>query len=131
MKTKYVENKAWITKYFNNLDNAIEDTAQFIVWKIQDITPRDPERPPKDPSQPVTWSLKRSIWYERVGLFTYKIWTKQGEKNSETWEDVATYWFDLEYWTKYIPARPFISKWVFDNVFEIEQFLGAIIRKKL
>jgi len=101
----------------NKLDFAIKwalkETCNVAVDKIVEITPRDPQRMPKDPTQEVTWNLKRSIWYEKVNDFKYKVWT--------TMSDVESYAGVMEFWTENIPARPFLRKWITDNLKELER----------
>lgn len=131
MSVKFIKNQAWINAFENALDNALEELSMEAVWNIQDITPRDLKRPPKDLNAKVTWSLKRSIWYERVWKMKYKVWSKMWAKNSLSWEDVTTYWFDLEFWTKYMKPRSFIRKWVYDNLEKMQRFLAKSIKNKL
>lgn len=45
----------------NAMEMALVDSVQLLEEEIIKITPRDPKRPPKDPSRKVTGSLKRSI----------------------------------------------------------------------
>ena len=93
-------------KYKDALWVSILHTVDFLTKKIIEITPRDPKRPPKDPSQKITWNLKKSIENQEVEDLSYVIWSKQTE---------AEYWPAQEYWTIYIPARSFLRKWLIDN----------------
>ena len=99
---------------------AMQEVCNVAVEKIVEITPRDPARPPKDLSQKVTWNLKRSIWYEKVNDFHYKVWT--------TMDEVESYAWAMEFWTEHIPARPFLRKWINDNKKELEKVFVNIIK---
>ena len=100
-------------KFEKAINWALIETCNVWVDKIQEITPRDPNRMPKDPSQKVTWDLKESIWYEKVNDFHYKVWTVMS--------DVESYAWAMEFWTEHIPARPFLRKWINDNKKELER----------
>jgi hypothetical protein len=47
------------------VDYALQGAVRFLTGKIKKITPRDPARPPKDPSVPVTGNLERSVTYRK------------------------------------------------------------------
>ena len=51
--------------FFKNFEKAhtiaLEEIGNELVNRIKVITPRDPERLPKDPSRSVTGTLKRSV----------------------------------------------------------------------
>lgn len=96
------------------LEGAMFDTVLMWVNEVKKITPRDPARPPNDPSQPVTWNLKRSVSYEKKWKLHYKIWTQQGQ---------AEYWKYLEFWTVFMEPRSFIRKWLFSNKEKLRQNL--------
>lgn len=95
-----------IEKIENALSMALLDSVQLLQNKIIDITPRDPERLPKNVNVPVTGNLKRSIAIEQVWKFEYKIWTLQGQ---------AEYAKFLEFWTARMQPRSFLRKWIIDN----------------
>ena len=130
-KNSYTTDKKGIKQLFEWLDISLEQTTQFIVKKIHDITPRDLNRPPKDPSAHVTWSLKSSIWYQRVKQLNYKAWSKQWSKNTKTWDEVSTYWEKLEFWTKHITKKSFIRKWINDNIDNIKLIFIQLAKKYL
>jgi HK97 gp10 family phage protein len=102
---------------------ALIETCNVWVEKIVEITPRDPNRMPNDPTQKVTWNLKRSIWYEKVTGFHFKIWTMMDDVESYTWA--------MEFWTENIPARPFLRKWINDNKKELERVFVETTKKLL
>jgi len=131
MKTKYVPNKRGINNFEDLLDNAIEELSIKAVSKIQDITPRDKNRMPKNPNAKVTWSLKRSIWYNKESKFNYKVGSKMWAKNSLSWEETNTYWMHLEFWTKNMKPRSFLRKWIYDNLDYYRKFLIKKIKNNL
>lgn len=92
------------------LDNAIEasliDTVLMLEEEILKITPRDPSRPPLDPTRRVTWNLKRSIGHQQKSKFEFVIGTKQGE---------AEYWKALEFGTPRMAPRSFLRKGIVDS----------------
>jgi len=88
------------------LEMALLDSVQLLQEKIIEITPRDPKRLPKNTSVRVTGNLKRSIDYQQIKKFEYKIWTKQGE---------SEYWKFLEFGTVHMQPRSFLRKALIDN----------------
>lgn len=88
------------------MEMALLDSVMLLQEKILEITPRDPARLPKDPNAKVTWNLKRSIDYQQIWQFEFKIGTKQGE---------AEYWKFLEFGTPRMQPRSFLRKWILDN----------------
>lgn len=92
------------------MDRAVEmallDSVQLLQEEILKITPRDPRRPPKDPSRKITGDLKRSIDYQQVGQFEFVIGTKQGE---------AEYWKYLEFGTPRMAPRSFLRQGIIDS----------------
>lgn len=107
--------------WLNNIIKAsMLDSVLFLQGKILEITPRDPKRPPKDPSQPITGNLKRSVVYQEDWDFDFKIWTAQ-------W--MAEYWADLEFWTVYMKPRSFLRKWIADNKQETYNHFSKIFNR--
>jgi HK97 gp10 family phage protein len=92
----------------------------FTQREILKITPRDPKRPPKDLTAPITWNLKRSISYEKEDDFNFKIWTLQNE---------AEYWKHLEFGTAWMPPRSFLRKWIIDNKDDIRKHFIKTLKK--
>ena len=88
------------------MEMALLDSVQLLQEKILEITPRDPKRLPKDINAKVTWNLKRSIAYQQVWQFEFKIGTNQGE---------AEYWKFLEFGTPKMAPRSFLRKGIIDN----------------
>lgn len=88
------------------MEMALVDSVQLLQEEILKITPRDPKRPPKDPSRKVTGDLKRSIDYQQVGQFEFKIGTKQGE---------AEYGKYLEFGTPRMAPRSFLRQGIIDS----------------
>lgn len=88
------------------MEVALVDSVQLLTNEIIKITPRDPKRPPKDPSRKVTGDLKRSIDYQQTGKFEFIIGTKQ-------WE--AEYWKYLEFGTPRMAPRSFLRQWIADS----------------
>jgi len=131
MSVKYIENLKGIKWFENALDNALEELSQEAVSYVQDITPRDLKRPPKNLNAKVTGSLKRSIWYERSWKFKYKVWSKMWAKNTLSWEETNNYWFYLEFWTKFMKPRSFLRKWIYWNLNKLQKFLEKKLKNKL
>lgn len=88
------------------IEMALVDSVQLLQEEILKITPRDPRRPPKDPSRKITGDLKRSIDYQQVGQFEFKIGTKQGE---------AEYGKYLEFGTPRMAPRSFLRQGIIES----------------
>lgn len=88
------------------MEMALLDSVQLLQEEILKITPRDPKRPPKDPSRKITGSLKRSIDYQQVSQFEFVIGTKQGE---------AEYWKYLEFGTPRMEPRSFLRQGIIES----------------
>jgi len=131
MKSKFILNKIGVQKVENAIWEALFSAVLNIVSDIKEITPRDLKRPPKNPNVSVTWSLERSIGWQKINKFQYKVWSKQGAKNDKTWEATNTYWEHLEYWTKYMKPRSFIRKWIYDNIDKTQKFFTKTLKKLL
>lgn len=108
------------------LDNAIGlallDTVQLVQQRIKDVTPRDPQRLPQDPSRKVTGNLKRSIVFEQTWKFSYVVGSAQ---------NTASYWKYLEFGTPYMEARPFITKWAFENTEEFKENFIKVFKNQI
>ncbi len=104
------------------LGMALLDSVQLLEEEILKITPRDPRRPPKDPSRRITGNLKRSIGYQQVGEFEYIIGTKQAE---------AEYWKYLEFWTPRMAPRSFLRKGIIDSKDLVLKNFAKIFKKAL
>jgi len=130
-KTKFIKNVKGIKGFENVLDSALEELALEAVDKVVSITPRDLKRPPKDSKARVTWSLKRSIGYEKVWKWKYKVGSKMGATNTASGEETNTYWMHLEFWTKFMRPRSFLRKWIFDNIKPLQNFLIKLLKTKL
>ena len=85
--------------------------SELAVEKISDIAPRDKDRMPKDPTQKVTWNLKRSIWFDEVSDLEFDIGVAQGD-------DAENYAWHQEFGTPHMEARSYLRKWIIDNANE-------------
>lgn len=92
------------------MEMALVDSVQLLQERVLEITPRDPKRLPKNVNAKVTWNLKRSIAYQQVWQFEFKIGTNQGE---------AEYWKFLEFGTPHMAPRSFLRKGIIDNKDEV------------
>jgi len=101
---------------------ALYDSVLLLQERIIEITPRDLKRPPKNPSAKVTGNLKRSIAYQKMSEFQYKIGTTQ-------W--MAEYWAHLEFGTVRMEPRSFLRKWIADNKNDIIKHFGKIFSRLL
>lgn len=99
-------------KIFNAIDMAFLSSVEALEEKIIDITPRDPKRPPKDPTQKVTGNLQQSIWNEKIWDWVYLV-------GVESWVDAERYAGTQEFWYENIPARSYLWKWLEDNSKEL------------
>lgn len=79
----------------------MEAGIQNIIPDIKAITPRDPDRMPKDPSRPVTGRLKDSITYNKIDRFRYEIGTLN---------QAPSYAFYLEFGTPKMAPRSYLRK---------------------
>ncbi len=95
----------------------------FLQQKIHEITPRDPQRPPKDPSRPVTGNLQRSIQHKKVNDTTYKIWVQRGPASS--------YAEKQEFGDATTPPRSYLRKWLADNKEKAQLVIAKTIKKFL
>lgn len=89
----------------------------FLQEKIVQITPRDPARPPKDPSRKVTGNLKRSIGHEKISNTEYRVWVRKWFYNTEK------YGAYLEFWTVRMAPRSFIRKGLEDNKIQVQNVI--------
>lgn len=81
---------------------ALDEVANMAREEIIKVTPRDPNRPPKDPSKKVTGTLKRSIITDTEDL-AITAWV------SDVGDQVA-YAHAQEYGTSRTPARSYIHQ---------------------
>lgn len=98
--------------------------SQLAVEKISDIAPRDKERMPKDPSQKVTWNLKRSIWFDEVGDLEFDIGVAQGD-------EAENYAWHQEFWTVHMEARSYLRKGIVDNADEFTRQYAYVVQQLL
>lgn len=88
-------------KLYDAIEYGMEAGLQNLVPKIKEITPRDPNRMPKDPSQPVTGRLKDSIDYKQLEKFKFILGTLY---------KAPTYAYYQEFGTTKTPPRSYIRK---------------------
>ena len=98
--------------------------SELAVEKISDIAPRDKERPPKDPTQKVTWNLKRSIWFEEISDLEFDIGVAQGD-------EAENYAWHQEFWTPNMEARSYLRKWIIDNAKEFTDHYAYVVDELL
>lgn len=95
---------------------ALEEGARVLQGEIVQITPRDPNRLPIDPSKRVTGLLKRSVQYEKVSDTFYKVGVVgAGVKDGQVVSvgkgaTPAEYGVYLEFGTIRMKPRSFIRK---------------------
>ena len=104
------------------IEFGIEAGVQVLTAKIEEITPRDPARPPKDLSRPVTGRLKSSINYRKEWKNNFSIWSMQNP---------TEYWAAQEFWTPKIPPRSYIRKWAIDNIDLIRNVIIKAVNSRL
>jgi len=102
------------------IDLALFAWAKFLQDKIIQITPRDPARPPKDPSRKVTWNLKRSIGNQKISDTEYRVWVRKWYFNTEEYGSYLEFWTVTEFWTVRMKPRSFIRKWLEDNKIQVQ-----------
>lgn len=108
---------------YEMLGNALEDTAQYVATEVRRITPRDPQRMPKNPNAKVTGNLKRAIvdsnwsypWVEKRSNLHYIVWVSNDI-------EYAKY---LEFWTKRMAPRSFLRKTMIDKEKQIIDVLNS------
>lgn len=79
------------------LDDIVGDTALNIELDAKLVAPRDPARPPKDPSVPVTGALRSSLEAERIEPGHW--WVHDGVEYG-VFQELGT--------SRGVPARPFL-----------------------
>lgn len=116
------------------VDLALWEWARVLQSEIIPITPRDPKRPPKDPSKKVTWNLKRSIQIEKIAFDHYKVgvvwaWV-QWNQIIKQWKGSvpAEYWMFLEFGTIRMKPRSFIRKALVEQKANIEKVINKVFR---
>jgi HK97 gp10 family phage protein len=113
---------------------ALEEWARAFVDEIVKITPRDPQRLPKNPNAKVTWNLKRSIQYEKISDSHFRVgvvgaWIKNGQiVKSWKWAVPAEYGLYLEFWTIRMKPRSFIRKALIDKGKEIQNIMNKVFK---
>lgn len=85
-----------IAKLEPRASNIIKDTALDVEAEAKIHVPRDPQRPPQDPTQPVTGNLRNSIQAIKKQALLW--WVQVG----------ADYGIYQELGTSRIPARPYL-----------------------
>lgn len=123
---------------YKALDMALEEWSRMLVDEIVKITPRDPARPPLDPSRKVTGNLKRSINYERVDGTRYKVGV-QGAGINVRWLPIsigkgaspAEYWYYLEYGTVRMKPRSFIRQALFEQREKVIAYIQRVFNRLL
>lgn len=79
------------------VDRAVQDTAEAVEAIAKVNVPRDPKRPPLDPSRPVTGFLRNSIAAEKVEDGHWRV------------NVGAEYGLYQELGTSRMPARPYLT----------------------
>lgn len=123
---------------YKALDMALEEWSRKLADEIVKITPRDPKRPPLDPSRKVTGNLKRSINYERVDGTRYKVGV-QGAWITTKWLPIskgkgatpALYGYYLEFWTVRMKPRSFIRKALLEQRGKITKYIQQVFNRLL
>lgn len=100
----------------------LEAGVQVLAAKIEEITPRDPARPPKNPSVSVTGRLKSSISYRKESKTSYQVWSMQNP---------TEYGAAQEFWTPKLPPRSYIRKGAIDNIDTIRKVVISAINSQL
>lgn len=123
---------------YKALDMALEEWSRMLVDEIVKITPRDPTRPPLDPSRKVTGNLKRSVNYERIDRTHYKVWVQGAGVNGigiptsiGKGASPAEYGYYLEYWTVRMKPRSFVRKALFDQREKVITYIQKIFNRLL
>lgn len=83
---------------------AVYEWALTLQDEVVKITPRDPQRPPKNMKANVTGNLKKSIGIQKVTPLSYLVGVREWFYNTEE------YGFYQEYGTIRIPPRSFLRK---------------------
>jgi len=95
--------------------------VELATNNIADITPRDNARMPKDPSQSVTWNLKRSIWFEEISDFEFEIWVAQDD-------DAENYAWHVEFGTPNMEARSYLRKGIIDSAEQMTTEYAQVVQ---
>lgn len=123
-------------KILNAMAMALNSTVSEIEKEISEITPRDKNRPPKDPERKVSWNLKRSIRSEMINDFNYVIWVMQWDE--ESYAAMQEFWWVVEIprrrkwvviWTYfvYIPPRSYLRKTIEEKSEKFEKYFQKVI----
>jgi hypothetical protein len=88
--------------------------------KIKKLAPRsDLQQPVQHPEVPTTWRLEESIHHRKNTNkeYSYRI----GTPTSVTYAEYQ------EYWTRYIPPRSFLRRWLLDYSTEVERYFEKLL----
>lgn len=108
--TNFTINPAGVEALRGIIKDGLSVAAEQLTDDIRAIAPRDPTRPPKDPSRPVTGNLKRSIAYEVNDNLEAKIGVNLQHGLTEGKTPIMEYARYQEFGTPNMPARSYLRK---------------------
>ena len=110
--TKFELSQSWVKEFREVVKSALWLVAEEFADDIRSITPRDPKRPPKDLSQPVTGNLQRSISYEVNDNLEAVVGVDMQYEGKETKTPLLEYARYQEFWTPTMRPRSYLRRWV-------------------
>ena len=110
--SKFELSQSWVKELREVVKSALWLAAEAFADDIRSITPRDPKRPPKDPSKPVTGNLQRSITYEVNNNLEATIWVDMSYQGEPTRTPLIEYARYQEVGTPTMRPRSYLRLWV-------------------
>ena len=110
--SKFELSQSWVKELREVVKSALWLAAEAFADDIRSITPRDPKRPPKDPSKPVTGNLQRSITYEVNNNLEATIWVDMSYQGEPTRTPLIEYARYQEFGTPTMRPRSYLRLWV-------------------
>lgn len=110
--TKFELSQSWVKEFREVVKSALWLAAEEFADDIRSITPRDPNRPPEDPSRPVTGNLQRSISYEVNDNLEAVVGVDMEYEGKETKTPLLEYARYQEFGTPTMRPRSYLRLWV-------------------
>ena len=129
--TNFTINPAGVEALRGIIKDGLSVAAEQLTDDIRAITPRDPTRPPKDLTRPVTGNLQRSIAYEVNDNLEAKIGVNLQHGLTEGKTPIMEYARYQEFGTPNMPARSYLRKGLIEKGKEALDVFVFYLKKML